>query len=357
VKHYASKRGFYTTYRGQRYRLRKCDEDDSPDGPNYLAALDEFKRVVERAKVVGFHEPTVEAALERWYEHLAKGAPRVESVARTMFSSFLAKHGATRVDELQPGQVLRWIEGHDHWAPATCKTALKRLKTAFNYSARGSLIKANPLSVVKLPAAWRSRSRGAEAYLPAELVGLILDNLAGPFGELVAALASTGARPAELTQAVARNYDRERRAIVHLADEQHGYVWKNARKKQHGQRDRVIYLDEVTEAVVARNARRGGWLFPTVKGVSFGEENILSQWRRVKEKKPVAEWLQQHEQERLLVVPYSLRHTWITNALKKGQSIKLVADLCGTSVEMIERHYSHVTIDTDAMRTAFLACR
>jgi integrase len=38
---------------------------------------------------------------------------------------------------------------------------------------------------------------------------------------------------------------------------------------------------------------------------------------------------------------YATRHTFITQTLKAGAvSIKKVADYCGTSVEMIERHYA-----------------
>lgn len=46
-------------------------------------------------------------------------------------------------------------------------------------------------------------------------------------------------------------------------------------------------------------------------------------------------------------VYYTLRHTFIANTLTKGIDIHTVAKLCGTSVEMIEKHYGKL-LHTDA---------
>lgn len=42
------------------------------------------------------------------------------------------------------------------------------------------------------------------------------------------------------------------------------------------------------------------------------------------------------------LVPYSGRHTFITNQLKRNANIHIVAKHCGTSVEMIEKTYNHL---------------
>jgi len=39
---------------------------------------------------------------------------------------------------------------------------------------------------------------------------------------------------------------------------------------------------------------------------------------------------------------YSLRHSWISEALKMGMPTLEVARLTGTSLEMIEKHYGHL---------------
>ena len=39
------------------------------------------------------------------------------------------------------------------------------------------------------------------------------------------------------------------------------------------------------------------------------------------------------------IVPYSLRHFMITQRIMAGLSLQQVADMCGTSVSMIEKTY------------------
>lgn len=45
---------------------------------------------------------------------------------------------------------------------------------------------------------------------------------------------------------------------------------------------------------------------------------------------------------------YSLRHSYITWGLLEGISIHLLAEQCGTSIQMIEKHYSHVIPELQA---------
>lgn len=50
---------------------------------------------------------------------------------------------------------------------------------------------------------------------------------------------------------------------------------------------------------------------------------------------------------------YSLRHTYITNELELGQvSIHDIANNCGTSIQYIERHYSHAKVHSKAQELA-----
>jgi len=44
---------------------------------------------------------------------------------------------------------------------------------------------------------------------------------------------------------------------------------------------------------------------------------------------------------------YSLRHTFITERLYEGEDVYRLARLCGTSIEMIERHYGHVRTEIE----------
>jgi hypothetical protein len=47
---------------------------------------------------------------------------------------------------------------------------------------------------------------------------------------------------------------------------------------------------------------------------------------------------------------YATRHTFISSALTKGANLKWLAEYCGTSVEMIEKHYGrYMRADADQL--------
>ena len=52
---------------------------------------------------------------------------------------------------------------------------------------------------------------------------------------------------------------------------------------------------------------------------------------------------------------YTLRHSFITEALTKGMTTLDVARLAGTSVTMIEKHYGHLVADAARKRLAAVA--
>jgi integrase len=52
------------------------------------------------------------------------------------------------------------------------------------------------------------------------------------------------------------------------------------------------------------------------------------------------------------VVLYTLRHSWITEALRSGMSTLDVGRLTGTSLGMIEKHYGHLVVDSARERLA-----
>ena len=53
------------------------------------------------------------------------------------------------------------------------------------------------------------------------------------------------------------------------------------------------------------------------------------------------------------IVPYSLRHYMITQRIMAGLSFRHVADMCGTSIAMIEKTYWH--LNDEMRKTAAMA--
>ena len=49
---------------------------------------------------------------------------------------------------------------------------------------------------------------------------------------------------------------------------------------------------------------------------------------------------------------YSYRHTYITDALERGVDVATVAELVGTSVETIQRHYGHLSTRHNHLKEA-----
>lgn len=75
----------------------------------------------------------------------------------------------------------------------------------------------------------------------------------------------------------------------------------------------------------------------------MGREAVGRQLRWMSEKRGVA----------TPPTAYGLRHTFATDFLLTGKSIKVLTDLMGTSVAMIERHYGHVQVDRARVRSLY----
>jgi hypothetical protein len=54
------------------------------------------------------------------------------------------------------------------------------------------------------------------------------------------------------------------------------------------------------------------------------------------------------------VVLYTLRHSWITQAIQSGMSTLDAAKLSGTGLKMIEEHYGHLVAGAARARLATL---
>lgn len=51
---------------------------------------------------------------------------------------------------------------------------------------------------------------------------------------------------------------------------------------------------------------------------------------------------------------YSLRHSYITRSIENDVPLALIAENAGTSITMIEKHYSHVSVMTQKAREILL---
>jgi hypothetical protein len=106
----------------------------------------------------------------------------------------------------------------------------------------------------------------------------------------------------------------------------------NTPKTRKSTRDLALLPDVVAvlRAVKLLHADERTFVFTTQHGTPLDEERFVEMhWRRALRATDV--------RPRKF---YATRHTFMTWALGRGANVKWLADYCGTSLEMIERHYS-----------------
>jgi integrase len=184
------------------------------------------------------------------------------------------------------------------------------------------LLETNPIPHISIPRATTKQN----ALSGAQVVELLKH--AGPLADLLWALSVTGARPGELVQATVEDCDADGAAV---------------RLKASKIGKRIVWFPKSERKRLAsiRAVREKGPLFPANKGGHWTQSRLNAEFRRSREAAKLPTW----------ATPYSLRHTWITERLRKGMTDSDVARLAGTSIEMIRRHYGHL-VDADIKRLA-----
>lgn len=299
--------------------------------------------------------PSVNAVLRAYLSHCLSCTPRSYKSLRSSLRSFASFCGRVRAANLTPSRAIEWAGAAPGWSICTRYHYLRRLKSAFIWATAEGMLAANPLAALKIPRHFMPSARGHEFLIASDLARVLIASAPRQLADVLTVLRDTGARPIELLSAEPWHYRPGESLIRFRADAQRGYLHKTARSKRYGERDRVIHLTARAEAIVRRNAPAGEWLFPDAKGGRYSYAAMYRAWKKAKQASRVRNWLARTARDASTVIPYGFRHSWITDALLNDVQPACVAHLAGTSVAMIQRHYSHVAADTGAMRRAFLA--
>lgn len=357
VRYYASKGGYFTHFEGKNIRLAD-GPDDAPKGKTYLAALARFRELMQVSSAdTADQENTVRVVVDLYGQHLERnGQDRSLEIVLQTCTSAMAEFGDKTFQELKPVHVTGWLakmakprDTKKHkgvkWGPTYQNMALRTLVAAFNWAMGQGLISGHCLQNSKaVKIRGRKRSRGQEAYIsPATWKRLIEKVGATNFGfaNILRLLHGTGCRPGEAYNVEARYYHRADRCVVYPGQPgPDDYAWKNARRTG---KDRVIFLSdelaEMVEGLIAKHPE--GPIFRTNRKSMWVQEAMSVNLR----------WYS----KKLGITPaptaYGFRHTYATDWLLNGGSIKVLADLIGTSVSMIERHYGHIMVDKERVRS------
>lgn len=240
---------------------------------------------------------------------------------------FLAAFAGRLLSTLAAEEVEAWA-ARPEWSPSTQRTYLGAVMSALKWAGCALSIRRPP-----------SESRGAETCLTDEQFALVLKELraapkVGDLAELLTVLRLTGARPQELASLRSEAVD-----------------WENCctRKREHKTRrhtgaDRVIHFPEVAMKVLKEQRERYGStgpLFRTRHGKPYRQSVIVRRLGDISERVGFR------------VVSYGMRHAFCTRALEAGVPDAVVAALVGhKGTAMLQRHYSHVGANAQAMRAA-----
>jgi len=354
IRYYNSRNAYYTKFRGKQHLLAAGPKDE-PDGPTYKAAVLRFSQIMHADETGRAEDNCIMSAIvSRYYFFLNReGRDGTLRLARSMLDPSIVEFGHVKVKELKPVHVDDWINKMGQWNSSTRHTAIGCLSRALYWAKEQGIITANPIADMKKP---EKLVRGKEVSIPEPLAQLMIQTANREFSKFLQVLHDTGARPGEIMNAECKHYRRSIGAIVLPWNAPAGeYRWKCAKKTK---RDRVIYLtpelQELVEAEIA--ARKGiGPIFQTVRKKRWGAKNLVSRLDiLLKKYEVIRKWCRENRFNPAKVMCYSFRHGYITRMLLAGCPIKILADLCGTSVAMIEKNYSHAHDDLDAMRGLFL---
>ncbi len=344
-RYYASKGGYYVTINGERVCLAKgpkADPEVQADAERkYLelkiAALTQVEG--DRSECIGILDAYL-CAVRR------KRKPNTFAIRKRFLQAFCSEFGAVRVRDLDPRKVAGWLDdmeerprqheqrGQVKWGPSTRGMAITSLKAGFNWAVKERLISKNPLAEMEKPS---PISRGGEQLLTEEGHQKLLSAAAPFFRDFLIALNETGARPGEVANVTAADFHAGPGAWV-LKD--HKTAWAG--------KDRVIYLTPTLVEIVKRLSARSpeGPIFRNRYGRPWKLGTIAAYFSRLRKRLNLGR-----------VSAYSYRHKFATEFLLSGRPIAQIAELQGSSIQVIAKHYSHLREHGPALRQALLDFR
>lgn len=314
-------------------------------------------------------------AAETWFAHLGKGGT-VESVSVRLACERYVKHvradrGDKPADDLNM-RFKRWVFGNktlaaldltklnktriEAWRHDMAKTPvvvnrdkrevpITRPRSASSVNRdiaalRAALNFAHDAGSVTSNMAWRvalrpskNADRQRDVYLDRSQRKSLIKHAAQDVASLLRGLSSVPLRPGALAALTVENYD-ARLSVLKIGEDKTG-------------RDRKLKLPDATASAFASLCKERppqAPIFCRADGKAWNKDS----WKGpIKEAAAAADlWP--------TVTAYSLRHSVITDLVTGGLDLLTVAQLSGTSVAMIERHYGHLRADLAAEALARL---
>ena len=254
---------------------------------------------------------------------------RSHEVQLLHFKAFCADLGHRDPAGLRVHDIETWLDGRDTWAKSTRALFITIVKAVCNWVVAQGYLDANPIKALK-----RRKTGRRERMLTADERERIKAEGSEQFRDFVTLLEMTGCRPfSEAARITAADIDFEKGRAV---------LVKHKTGKKTG-RPRLIYFPPEVLPRVRELADRHptGPILRNRLGNPWTPDTFGKYVKRVCERLRIEG-----------VTSYTIRHSFISNALTKGVPVEVVAQLAGNSPRVIHSNYSQIDKMDDALRAA-----
>jgi integrase len=274
--------------------------------------------------------PTVaEACREYVADRKAEGRPQAAHDAHKRFERTVYPHpiANVRLDKLRTARLKEWRNGLGGAASSQNRN-LNTLRAALNLAVAHNRVGASVAQQWKAVKPHKGADNRRTLYLDRDQRRALVDQAEGELRDFILAAMLTGARPGELASLRRRDFD-HRTGTVQFAGKTG---------------TRTVPLADDAVALFKRCAQGKTPDAPLLA-------NGGKPWQRHQWDKGIRAAAKRANLP-TGTVAYTLRHSWITEALMGGMSTLEVARLTGTSLAMIERHYGHLVAESARGRLA-----
>jgi len=326
--------------------------DDLPQNKRFDAALSKALEWFGHLNMGGEEKPvTVQAACEEYVKHLRSERTATADDAEGRFKRWVYTNKISKIQlhKLTERHVAEWrksltqapVKIDPHAAKPKLRTRaassvnrdMTTFRAALNYAQRNRAVTSDMAWRYALTPIKNADGR-REAYLDITERRALIQNAPRDLALLLSGLSLVPIRPGALASLTVGNFD-PRSSTLTVGKDKAG-------------KDRKIKLPTSTAAFFKEqknNRQSDAPLFARADGVAWNKDS----WK--KPLKVAAEGAKLTNS----VTAYTLRHSVITDLVTGGLDLLTVAQLSGTSVIMIERHYGHHRADHAAAALATLA--
>jgi integrase len=309
---------WFVNHKGKRHLLAKGKAQRAN-------AYREYLKLTEKPSLETVASGSAEAIFEKFMVYAkANLKPKTLSGYEHWAAAFCRSLGNMDANTVLPRHVSDFINDHPGWNPTTRRNAIGVIKRVWSWALAEGLITINQISSIKRP-----RPRRRETIPDDKEFDRYLAAASPLFRDVLTFIRETGCRPGEVALIERRFVDTKNHEIRFPL----GLDKVSGRTGRH----RVIQLNHKAMAMIAdlMAEHPTGPLFRNSKGNAWCSYSMNCATRAARKKAGL--------EDVEALVPYSLRHQYLTDALAKGVPIALLAEMCGTSPAMIAKVYSHIS--------------